>query len=196
MPAARRPRLGGFTLIELLAAVSIIALVLGLALPNLSIRTERIVEGAAQQLAGGLFLARQRAVATGTPHRAVVDLDAGIWWLEQLPEQASWIPPPPPDAEAAARREILLAAPQAPPAEYVPLPGSLGRPRQLPDEVHFASVETLAAGAQLSGQVALVFEPDGTADPALVLLANDHGHVVQLQLARLADEIRIADAPR
>jgi prepilin-type N-terminal cleavage/methylation domain-containing protein len=195
MPAARPPRRGGFTLIELLAVISIIALVLGLALPNLSLRTERIVKGAAQQLAGGLFLARQRAVATGTPHRAVVDLDAGLWWLEQLPEQASWIPPAAPDGEAA-RREIQLAAPQTPPAEFVPLPGSLGRPRQLPDEVHFASVETLAAGAQLSGQVALVFEPDGTTDPALFLLANEDGDVVRLELARLADEIRIRDAPQ
>lgn len=193
MPEARRTRRGGFTLIELLAVISIIALVLGLAIPNLSLRTKRIVEDAAQQLAGGLYLARQRAVATGTQHRAVVDLDAGLWWLEQLPEQASWIPPVVPEGET--RREIQLAAPQAPPAEFVPLPGSLGRARQLPGEVHFASVETLAAGAQLSGQVALLFEPDGTADPALFLLANEDGDVVQLELARLADEIRIGDAP-
>jgi prepilin-type N-terminal cleavage/methylation domain-containing protein len=193
MPPARPQRRGGFTLIELIAVVAIIALVLGLALPNLSIRSRRIVEGAAEQLAGGLYLARQRAVATGAQHRAVLDLDAGVWWLEQLPEQASWIPPVVPEAEAA-RREIQLAAPQAPPAEFVSLPGSLGRPRQLPGEVHFASVETLAAGAQLSGQVALLFEPDGTADPALVQLANDDGDVVQLELARLADEIRIGRA--
>jgi hypothetical protein len=60
--------------------------------------------------------------------------------------------------------------------------------------VHFASLETLAAGAQLSGQAVLMFEPDGTADPALFLLANDDGDVVQVELVRLADEIRIGRA--
>jgi prepilin-type N-terminal cleavage/methylation domain-containing protein len=194
MPAARRRARGGFTLIELLAVMFIIALILGLTIPNLSIRTRRNVETAAEQLGGGLYFARQRAVATGAPHRAIVDLEAGVWWLEQLPEEASWIPPALP-AEDAARREIQLAAPLRPPAEFVPLLGRAGRPRQLPEEVHFASVETLAAGAQLSGQVALVFEPDGTADPARFTLANEDGDVVELELARLADRIRIRHVP-
>ena len=42
-----------------------------------------------------------------------------------------------------------------------------------------------------SGQVGLVFEEDGTADPALFVLENEEGAVLHVQLARLADEVRI-----
>ena len=54
------------------------------------------------------------------------------------------------------------------------------------------SVETLAAGALREGQVAIVFEADGTADPALIVLANEDGDAYVLRLARLADEVRIS----
>jgi len=50
---------------------------------------------------------------------------------------------------------------------------------------------TLAAGPVVSGQVALEFEEDGTADPADFVLQNEEGVVVRVELARLADEVRI-----
>jgi hypothetical protein len=58
--------------------------------------------------------------------------------------------------------------------------------------VRFDSVETLAAGAVRSGQVEIVFDADGTADPALLVLADEDANVYTLRLARLADEVRIA----
>jgi hypothetical protein len=57
--------------------------------------------------------------------------------------------------------------------------------------VFFGSVETLAAGPVSSGQVALSFEADGTADPALFVLENEEGAVMHVQIARLADEVQI-----
>ena len=179
-----------FTLIELLAVLLIMGLVAGITLPNLSFRSERVVLGVAQDLASDLSFTRQRAVATGAPHRVVVDLDAAGWWIEEWPEDASPFAIAPAPA-AGERREIQLAAPQATGLEFRPLVGPFGRPHALPEGVAFASVETLAAGAVLGGQVALVFEGDGTADPALFSLVNEDGYVVHLELSRLADEIRI-----
>jgi prepilin-type N-terminal cleavage/methylation domain-containing protein len=179
-----------FTLIELLAVLLIMALVIGVTLPNLSLRSERVVLDAAQRFAASLAYTRQRAVATGTPHRVVIDLDAAAWWIEVWPEQASVFEAPPPSVPGAAP-EVQLDAPQRGNHDYQPLGGPQGRPRFLAEGVRFDAIETLAAGAVASGQVELIFEGDGTADPARLLLINESEDVVEVQLARLADEIRI-----
>ncbi len=182
-----------FTLIELLAVLLIMALVAGLTLPNLSLRGERVVLGAAQDLAATFAFTRQRAVATAVPHRVVIDLDQAAYWIELQPEQtdafAATASAAPPDGGA---RPIQLAAPPADALEYHPLPGPFGRPERLREPVRVDSVETLAAGALREGQLAIVFEPDGTADPALIVLANQDGDTYVLRLARLADEVRIS----
>jgi prepilin-type N-terminal cleavage/methylation domain-containing protein len=190
-PAARRAT-RAFTLIELLAVLFIMTLVLGITLPNLSLRTNRAALAGAEDLGARLGFARQRAVATGSPHRLVLDLDAGAYWLESIPE------PPPPEAALAlaplppgVQREVSLSAPPPAQAEFVPLAGPFGRPRPLPDDVFVTSVETLAAGAVSSGQIALEFAPDGSADPAHFVIENEDGAVMHVELARLADEVRI-----
>jgi type II secretion system protein H len=188
----RRPALrarSGFTLIELLAVLLIMGLVAGIALPNLALRSDRVVLGAAEDLAATFHFTRQRAVATGAPHRVVVDLDAATWWIEEWPEELSLVAPV--AAAPDAQHEIQLSAPPAAVTEFRPLAGPFGRTHALPDEVSFASVETLAEGPVISGQVALLFEGDGTADPAVFAIVNEQGDVVRLELARLADEIRI-----
>ncbi len=193
MPSAPRAnaRRRAFTLIELLAVLLIMGLVAGLTLPNLSLRSERVVLGEAQQLAADLTFTRQRAVATGTPHRVVVDLDGAGWWIEAWPEEAS--PFAPVAAAPDGRREIQLSAPPSNAGEPLPLAGPFGHPHTLPEGVSFESVETPATtGPAASGQVEIVFEGDGTADPALFVLVNESGDVVRLQLSRLADEIRIS----
>ena len=192
--AARRSRAKSsrqaFTLIELLAVLLIITLVLGITLPNLSLRTDRVMLGGAQDLAARLSFARQRAVATGTPHRLVIDFDAAAYWLEVQSDEASLValePAPPPGAAPL----VQLSAPPGLVSAFVPLAGPFGRPRQLPEDIFFSSIETLAAGAVSSGQVALEFEADGTADPALFVLESEEGAVVYVQIARLADEVQI-----
>lgn len=179
-----------FTLIELLAVLLIMTLVIGVTLPNLSLRSERAVLDAAQRFAASLAYTRQRAVATGTPHRVVIDLDAAAWWIEVWPEEASLFEAAAPPAPGATP-EIQLVAPQRSALEYRPLGGPQGRPRFLASGVRFDAIETLAAGAVASGQVDIVFESDGTADPARLLLINETADVVEVTLARLADEIRI-----
>jgi general secretion pathway protein H len=74
-------RAAGFTLIELLAVVLIIGLIAGIALPNLSLGGGRVAFGEAQRLASVFGYARQRALATGQPHRVVIDLDDEGYWV-------------------------------------------------------------------------------------------------------------------
>jgi prepilin-type N-terminal cleavage/methylation domain-containing protein len=186
-----------FTLIELLAVLLIVGLVAGLTLPNLSLGAERAVLREAQELASSFAFARQRAVATGTPHRVVVDLDEAAYWLEVAPEGPDPFQPVPlaTPVPGGGQRKVQLAAPPQSAAGFQPLPGPFGRARWLRDPVRFDSVETLAAGAVRSGQVQIVFDADGTADPALLVLANEDGDAYSLRLARLADEVRIAREP-
>ena len=193
MTAPGRRAARAFTLIELLAVLFIIALVLGITLPNLSLRSDRVLLGGAQDLAARLSFARQRAVATGTPHRLVIDFEAAAFWLESRPDEASLFAaaPAPPPAATGTERELQLMAPPALASPFTPLPGPFGRPRQLPEHMFFRSIETFAAGPVSSGQVALEFEADGTADPALFVLENEEGAVVRVQIARLADEVQI-----
>jgi type II secretion system protein H len=179
-----------FTLIELLAVLLIMGLVAGITLPNFSLGSERAVLGAAEDLAADLSFTRQRAVATGSTHRVVLDLEAASWWIEEQAEDAF------PFATAAApaadgRREVQLSAPATVSDEFRPLPLPFGHRRTLPDGVAIDSVETLVEGAVNAGRVALLFEGDGTADPAVLALVNEQGDSVHLELPRLADEIRI-----
>jgi type II secretory pathway pseudopilin PulG len=192
-PRAERNRSLAFTLIELLAVLLIMALVAGLTLPNLSLGAERVVLGEAQDLASTFVFTRQRAVATATPHRVVVDLDAAAYWIEVQPEgPGPFLAEPLASPAPGTRRTIQLVAPPAAALGFQALPGPFGQPHLLREPVLFDSVETLAAGAVRSGQVEIVFDADGTADPALLVLADEDGNVWTLRLSRLADEVRIA----
>jgi prepilin-type N-terminal cleavage/methylation domain-containing protein len=181
-----------FTLIELLAVLLIIGLVFGIGLPNLSLGTGRALRGETEKLAADLSYTRQRAVATGTPHRVVIDLDGAGWWIESWPEEASPFAIPT-AAVPEGRREIALSAPASEVGEPRPLPAPFGRPRALPESLRFESVETPASGLAAEGQVELVFDADGTATPARLVLVNESGYALQLEMSRLADEIRISE---
>lgn len=183
----------GFTLIELLAVLLILGLVAGVALPNFSVGSGRVVRDEAEKLASVFGLARQRAIATGQPHRVIVDLDDAGYWLEHRPETVDKFALPesaPPDN--GGRRVVQLAAPIVEESDFVPVPGPFGQAYPLADSVEFAEVETLAAGALRGGWTAIAFEPDGSADAAELLLQHEDGETWRVSLARLADEVRIA----
>jgi hypothetical protein len=86
---------------------------------------------------------------------------------------------------------IQLAAPAFEDEGFAPLGGAFGRPHQLPESVSFDEVLTLAAGELRAGQAAIRFEPDGSADPAEVVLRHENGEASVVGLSRLADEVRI-----
>ena len=180
-----------FTLIELLAVLLIMGLVVGITLPNLALGTERALLAEAEQLASRPRLhaparGRHRHTASrGGRSRRRGLVDRGVaGGGEPVRRRAAR------HAGRAARGPARGAA--ATVGEPAPLPGPLGHPHALPEGMSFESVETQASGLAADGQVEIVFEGDGSAEPALFALVNESGDAVRLQLSRLADEIRIS----
>jgi type II secretion system protein H len=184
----------GFTLIELLAVVAIFALLAGLALPNFALREGRAVENEARALAAGLEYARARAAATGSLHRLVLDLDEHGYWIEWQASDArargTGDAAPPDVYRAPARGPVPMAPPRALIQSFVQVPGRLGDAAWLPADVSFAGVES-AAGFVGRGRVALLFERDGTTEPAAISLAEAGGALWWVELAVVADTVRI-----
>jgi len=183
-------RAAGFTLIEIAAVVVIVALLYGMVLPNLGFGGRRALDGEAEGLRAELELARQRAIATGTPHRVAIDLDAGFTRLER------WELAPPPEADEPRdpRAPVDLSAPRTDTGSYQPLPTRHGRGRYLPEDVFVASVET-PEGPVSRGAVGVAFERDGSATPARIVLAHASGDALELEVLPLADQVRVHVVP-
>ena len=193
MPAALRRR-AAFTLIEMLAVVAIFALLAAFVAPNLGLLSSRRLQQQAEQISAQLELARQRAIVTGVPHRLAIDLDRGSYWLEWFVTQA----------ESIGEKETPLALdlrgstpiPMAPPLEaareFRPLPGMFGRETAIEESLRFQAVET-PEGSIDQGEAFIDFERDGTASPTEIVLADDDGHALALEVQPLAEAVRIHD---
>ncbi len=194
-PIRARPRSPGFTLIELLAVVLIIALMAGLVMPRMSVRSGRLVREEARRLGADLEYARQQTLVTGIPHRVFIDLEGEAWRVEWYVTEAEalGLPQDPAAAPAAASgddEEPDLAPPQGAKREFLPVPSELGRVEGLEREIHFAEVRTATARVT-SGNVVVAFAPDGTADPTSIVLTDEDGHRVVVDVEPLEDSVRI-----
>jgi type II secretion system protein H len=190
------PATAGFSLIEVLAVLVIFALMAGVVLPNFGIRGARILDEESRRLASTFEFARQRAVMTGKPHRVVIDIDRRVYQIEAFGA--------PPDVELA-EAELAETAPAAPEEDwnkpemspplredldYYPLLGTPGDIQRIDDEVFVEGVE-YSAGTAADGVFQVVFERDGTADWASILLANQAGRKIALHVDYLADSVEI-----
>jgi prepilin-type N-terminal cleavage/methylation domain-containing protein len=172
----------GFTLIEIMAVVAIMALFIGIVLPNFGLRSRRVMEDEAKQLAANLEFARQRSVMTGVPHRVVIDVEEGSYWLEWLVSEAR-----------AAGEEDLAELPVYElegREEIHALAGSLGASTRVHEIVLIDGIE-IAGGFLERGLVDIVFERDGTSESARILLSDEDGHTTGIEVLPFADTVRI-----
>jgi prepilin-type N-terminal cleavage/methylation domain-containing protein len=191
----REPRRrAGFTLIELMAVVLIFALLAGFVAPNLGILSSRRLQQQAEQISAQLELGRQRAIVTGIPHRLAIDLEGGSYWLEWYVTEAEALgePEAPVVRDLRGTTPISLAPPLAGVREFRPLPGMFGRPNEIEDSLSFHGVDTLD-GTIDRGEAFVEFDRDGSASPIEIVLGDDDGHALALEVLPLADVVRIHD---
>ena len=185
----------GFTLIELLAVVTIFGLLAGIALPNLGIRGGRVLDDESKALASTIEFARMRAVMTGIPHRMVFDLEAGVYQLEwyatdgEAFDDPGLDEPTPPAPVFGGGSPVHMSPPVRDERSFRPVTGTFGDPIRLDDLVFLARFET-PEGIYEQGELQLVFDRDGTSQPAVIVLGIEDGREVMLEVAPLADTVR------
>jgi hypothetical protein len=177
-------------MLELAAVVTILVLLVGMVLPNLGMGERRALDGEAEGLRAELELARQRAIATGAPHRLVLDLDDAsvhlAYWATEPAEPAEEVEP----VDARRRAAIDLTPPRAAGGSFEPVPTRHGRTRPLNEDVFVAWVET-AEGETRQGTAAVDFFEDGSASPARIRLETHTGDALELEVLPLADAVRV-----
>ncbi|MGH0034840.1 MAG: pilus assembly FimT family protein [Myxococcota bacterium] len=195
---ARRSR-SAFTLLELLAVVTILGLAMLMVLPNLGATQSRMLTNQAKELAAALELARQRAVMTGRPHRMLVAVDDGLYRIEWFVSDAEAEgddddgeigPAPWEQVDLRSGDAIPMSPPRILWREYRPIPGADGRDNWLSDGILFAGVQT-PEGWLDSGDVAVVFDRDGSTDSAEIELATQDDLRMVLEIRPLQDMVRI-----
>jgi type II secretory pathway pseudopilin PulG len=177
--------------------VAIFALLAAIVAPGVGRLTGRALQAAAEDLASRLELARQRTVVTGIPHRVWIDLEGSAYRLEWLVGDAEaggeTTPPEAPALDLRGRTPLPLEAPRDLTRSFRPVPGILGRDELLEASLAFRGVETPEGFAD-RGQAAIEFAPDGTADPTSVLVEDESGHALAIDVLPLAEAIRVGDA--
>ncbi len=180
--------------------LAILTLLAAVVLPGLSVLGARPLRAQAERFASDLELARVRTVLLGVPHRVVIDLEGGAWRVEWLVTEAEALGEKTPSAlEPAAaanpRARLDLTPPLGETPEYRPVPVSAGRTSTLEDDLVFSRIDT-TQGPVNRGKVAIGFERDGTADPTRVLLADEHGHTVAVDVEPLEETVRVHDVEK
>jgi prepilin-type N-terminal cleavage/methylation domain-containing protein len=189
-----------FTLLELLAVVTILGMAMLLVLPNVGATQGAVLTNDARELAAAIEFTRQRAAMTGRPHRMLVAVDDGLYRIEWFVSEAEAEAAVEDDGEPAGETwedldlsggdPIPMSPPQAGWRDYQPIPSRFGQDNWLSPGISFAGVQT-PEGWLDSGDVAVVFDRDGTTDSAEIELADDDGRSLVLEIRPLQDVVRI-----
>jgi hypothetical protein len=125
----------------------------------------------------------------------VIDVEGGSYRLEWLVSEARARGeeelPSLPVYELSADQEVPMAAPRAAERSYRALPGSLGETASLRNSIRIDGVVT-DGGFLERGLVNIVFERDGTSESVQILLSDQDDHSIGIEIAPLADTVRIS----
>jgi len=174
--------------------VLIFALMAAFVLPRIGMFRGRALREQALTLAADLELARTRAQILGVPHRVLLDLDGRAWRMDWLVTEAEARGEVAPDTVKASSRDerLDLTPPRGETPEFRPVPLTFGHAMTLAADVTSVRVET-SEGPLTRGAVPISFERDGSAEPLVVVFADDAGHAVALEVEALEEEVQVRD---
>jgi type II secretion system protein H len=133
----------GFTLVELAVVLMILAVVLGLVLPEASSFLFRSdLKASSRRLAGAVSYARSQAMLEGRPWELTLDLDTASFWAVALVKE-----------DSSSDLDTV-------------------RKRTLAGEVRFMDVQKLPDETKRAGRVVLLFQPKGLVEPAVIHLVG------------------------
>ena len=178
----------GFTLIELLVAIGLMALLSAVFMPQLGGIFRFEIKGASRALAAELEYTGQRAIATGTLHHWVLDLDTQSYRIERLRD----IPRLPPWALPTHAELLDLRAPVRS-FELVPVENRTGEWRSI--EQGGVWIDRVRVGDEefRAGTVTIGFGPDGGADPAELILVDDGERKLRIVIVAFTGEVRVEE---
>jgi len=190
-------------LIEVMAVVVVIGLVMGLVVPNFAARRGAELEDSARMVADALRIARERAIVTGTAHRALLDLEVGTsridWHVDEARAFAHLAESGEPSAGSLAHSRnqnlsdsghLSLSPPENEERDYFPIPNRFGREEWLPEDIFFVGADTPDGWIE-DGTVQIVFQLDGSTDYAEIVMRDSWENRVVLEIQPLLEIIRI-----
>jgi prepilin-type N-terminal cleavage/methylation domain-containing protein len=182
----------GFTLIEMMAVVLLGAIIVAIAIPQFGILSNRKLDEGSQLLRSKIEYTRQRAAITGKPHQLLIDFDNFSYRVEwEVESGESYSDLSLLDYDEKKRR--LIAPPQDDHI-FEPIPERSGINTELLDPLVFAGVYTPEGWIE-EGTFGLIFEYDGTTQPARIVLSDGTDNQRILEVLPLADFVRISDGP-
>jgi len=207
----------GFTLIEISVALLLVGLLLGAAIPAVQAVAATQLKKSVGQLAGMTREAYARSAISGKPHRIVMDLDEGSFWLEVSSgafvlevEKNNQLT----EAELNTRKQDklkkVLSVAKADVDErdrlkeelargpsWSAVDDELGQHQKLPADCAFEKVWVAhQAEAFQRGQALLHFWPSGRTESAVIRLTDDPeslGRIISIKVNGLTGRTQIQD---
>jgi prepilin-type N-terminal cleavage/methylation domain-containing protein len=178
-------RAAGFTLLEILVVIGLMGLLAAIFLPGAGLRLPYQIERSARVLGAELQAVQQRAIATGTTHRWVVDLDEQAYRVEAL------VAPEPPEPSGTPTHEGLLElSPPRHERSYEPIEERAGDWQWLDDTAVWIDRVQLGEAEFEEGTLAITFAPDGGTDAAHLWLSDDAENAIELELIAFTGAVR------
>jgi hypothetical protein len=176
-----------------MAVVLILGLMMTVFLPAIGAGGGSSLRRQGERVAGSLELARQLAVVTGKPHRVVIDVEGGSYFVEWLVTAAEeeGLEEEPSDS-IGEHGQVDLTAPLEAIADYYPIPNRFGGRDWLDTGYFFEGVDTPEGWIE-SGEVVLVFEWDGSSDAAQIVISDPDSRSIDLDIAPLLETVRIRE---